>query len=62
VENSRLIAVALTILFVAGLVLFRLLWAALQVASASALGRLPKLPKILRCWLFDERSTTPHTP
>ena len=52
------LGMALTFLFVLGLVVFRLVWAASQVASASALGRLPKLPGTWRRWLFDERSTT----
>lgn len=59
-DHSKLIAVAVTILFVAGLLLFRLVWAASQVASASALGRLPKLPESWRRWLFDERNTIPQ--
>jgi hypothetical protein len=54
VNKSSLIATILTVLFVSGLVVYRLLWAASGVASAAGLGRLPKLPKSWRRWLFDE--------
>jgi hypothetical protein len=57
-NKSTLIASFFTVLFVLGLVIFRLLWAASQVASLAGLGRLPKLPKSWRRWLFDERSGT----
>jgi hypothetical protein len=53
-DKSSLIASTLTVLFVLGLVVYRLLWAASGVASAAGLGRLPKLPKSWRRWLFDE--------
>jgi hypothetical protein len=54
-NKSSLIASTVTILFVLGIVVYRLLWAASQVASSAGLGRLPKLPKSWRRWLFDER-------
>ena len=57
-NRSTLIASALTALFVLSLVVLRLLWGASQVASASALGRLPKLPKSWRRLLFGEKSDT----
>jgi hypothetical protein len=55
-NRPTLIASALTILFVLGLVVYRLLWAGSQVASAAGLGRLPKLPKSWRRWLFGEHN------
>jgi uncharacterized membrane protein YciS (DUF1049 family) len=55
---STLIASLLTVVFVLGLIIFRLLWAASQVASLAGLGRLPKLPKSWRRWLFDEHNDT----
>jgi hypothetical protein len=58
-NKSSLIAAALTILFVLGLVIFRLLWAASQTASAAGLGRLPMLPKSWRRWLFGEHNDSP---
>jgi hypothetical protein len=58
-NKSALIASILTVLFVLGLVVYRLLWAASSVAGAAGLGRLPKLPKSWRCWLFDEHNDTP---
>jgi hypothetical protein len=57
-NTSTLIASLLTVVFVLGLVIFRLLWAASQVASLAGLGRLPKLPKSWRRWLFDEPNDT----
>jgi uncharacterized membrane protein YciS (DUF1049 family) len=57
-NKSTLIASLLTVFFVLGLVIFRLLWAASQVASLASLGRLPKLPKSWRRWLFDEHNGT----
>ncbi|HXE35453.1 MAG TPA: hypothetical protein VN087_16185 [Verrucomicrobiae bacterium] len=54
-DKSTLIATSLTVLVVAGLVVYRLLWAASSVTAAAGLGRLPKLPKGVRRWLFGER-------
>jgi hypothetical protein len=56
-STSSLIASAITILYVA----YRLLWAASQTASAAGLGRLPKLPKSWRRFLFGDRDDTPHS-
>ena len=53
-NKSSLIASTLTILFVLGIVVYRLLWVASQVASSAGLGRLPKLPKSWPRWFFDE--------
>jgi hypothetical protein len=55
-NKSSLIASTVTILFVLGIVVYRLFWAASQVASSAGLGRLPKLPEKWRRWLFDERN------
>lgn len=55
-DKSTLIASGLTVLFVLGLVAYRLLWAGFQVASAAGLGHLPILPKSWRRWLFGKRS------
>ena len=55
-DKSTLIASAVTVLFVLGIVVYRLLWAASQVASLAGLGRFPKLPEIWRRWLFDQRT------
>jgi hypothetical protein len=52
-NESRLLAAALTILFVFGLVVFRVLWGASQPAAGSALGRF-RLPRSWQRWLFDE--------
>ena len=57
-NKSALIAFSLTFLFVLGLIVYRLLWAASSVAGAAGLGRLPKLPKSWRRWLFDEHKDT----
>ncbi len=57
-DKSAWIASSLTVLFVLGLVIYRLLWAASQVAGAAGLGRLRKLPKGVRRWLFGERDHT----
>jgi hypothetical protein len=57
-HKTDAIAAAVTILFVLGLVLFRLLWAGSQVAAAAALGRFPRFPNRLRRWLFGERNRT----
>lgn len=55
--SSPAVAIAITVLFVLGLVVFRLLWAGSQLTAAAELGRLPgMLPKKLRRWLFGERS------
>jgi len=61
-HKPELIAAALTILFVLGLVLFRLLWAGSQVAAAAGLGRFPKFPHRLQRWLFGERARTSTQP
>jgi hypothetical protein len=53
-DKSTLVATSLTVLFVLGLVTYRLLWAASSVASAAGLGRFSKLPKGVRRWLFGE--------
>ena len=55
-NKSAMIASFFTVLFVLGIVAYRLLWAASSVASAAGLGRLPKLPKSWRRWLFDEHN------
>jgi hypothetical protein len=57
---SQIIAVVLIVLFVLGLMLYRLLWAGAQLAGAEGLGRFPRFPKKLRRWLFGERHTSPH--
>jgi hypothetical protein len=57
-NKSSLIASAVTVLFVLGIVVYRLFWAAAQVASLAGLGRLPKLSRSWRRWLFDERHDT----
>jgi hypothetical protein len=51
---STIVASLLTIVFVLSLIIFRLLWAASSVTALAGLGRLPKLPKSWRRWLFDE--------
>ena len=57
---SSILPVVITILFVLGLVAFRLLWGASQLTSGAALGRGPKLPKSWRRWLLDERENPPR--
>ena len=57
-DKSTWIASSLTILFALGLVLYRLAWAASSVAGLAGLGRLSKLPKSVRRWLFGERGHT----
>ena len=61
VNKSSLIAFIVTVLFVMGLVAFRLLWAGSQVAATAGLGRLPILPQSwqhwIRHWTLDERDT-----
>jgi hypothetical protein len=56
-NKSAMIASFFTVLFVAGIVAYRLLWAASSVASAAGLGRLQKLPKGWRRWLLGEHDT-----
>ena len=53
-DKSQMIASALTILFVLGVVIYRLLWAGSQLAAADGLGRFPRFPRRLRRWLFGE--------
>ena len=48
-DKSSLIATSLTVLFILGLVAYRLLWAASSVAAAAGLGRFSKLPKGVPC-------------
>jgi len=55
-DKSTLLAASLTVLFVLGLVVYRLLWAASSVAAAAGLGRFSKLPKGVRRWLFGEHN------
>jgi hypothetical protein len=57
-NKSNLIASVLTVLFVLGLVAYRLLWAASSVAGLAGLGRLSILPKSWRRWLLGERNGT----
>ena len=57
-HKSDLIAAALTVLLVLGLVVFRLLWAGSQVAAAAGLHRFPRFPHRLQRWLFGERDRT----
>ncbi len=59
-DKSTWIAMSLTVLLVVGLIVYRLLWAASQVAGAAGLGRLPKLPKGVRRWLFGEHKEVPR--
>ena len=54
-HKADVIAAALTVLFVLGLVLYRLLWAGSQLAAAAGLGRFPKFPQRLQRRLFGER-------
>lgn len=55
VHKPDALAFALTALFVLGLVAYRLLWLASQLAAGVALGRLPGLlSKRLRGWLSGE--------
>jgi hypothetical protein len=55
-DKSQIIAAALTVLFVFGLVLLRLTWAASQLGAGVGLGRFPRFPKKLRRWLFGEHA------
>jgi hypothetical protein len=54
--NRSSLIVALSI---AGVVVFRLLWAGSQLAAGAGLGRAAFLPKGLRRWLFGEPNNTP---
>jgi hypothetical protein len=58
-NKSFLIASTVTILVVLGIIVYRLLWAASQVASLAGLGRLPKLPKSWRRWFLMNVTTPP---
>ena len=59
-NKPDLIASVLTTLFVLGLVLYSLIWAASGIAATAGLGRLPRLPKRLQHliwhWLLGERN------
>jgi len=57
-HKSDLTAACLTALCVLGFIFYRLLWATSQIAAADALGRLPKLPKSWRRWLFGGHNST----
>ena len=54
-DKSNWIASVVTVLFVLGLVAYRLLWAASSAASATALGRLSIMPKSWHRWLLGEK-------
>jgi hypothetical protein len=61
-NKSSLIASILTVLFVMGLVAYRLLWAGSQLAAGAGLRGLPGwLPQTWRRWIhrwiFGERGT-----
>ena len=60
-DKSNLIASALTVLVVLGLVAYRMLWAASQVASSAGLGRISILPKNWRRWLLGEPKDAPRS-
>ena len=55
-STPNLLAISLTALCVLGVILYRIAWAGSSVASASAMGRLPMLPKRLRNWLLGEHN------
>lgn len=55
-NKSDLLALAITILVVFGIIVYRLLWAASGAASVAALGHFPLLPKAWRRWLFGEHT------
>jgi hypothetical protein len=57
-STPNVLAVSLTALFLLGVILYRLAWAGSSIASASAQGRLPMLPKQFRNWLLGERNKT----
>jgi len=53
VHKPETLAFALTALFVSGLVAYRLLWLASQLAAGAALGRFPhRVTTSLRRWLL----------
>ena len=52
----------LTVLFVVGLILYRLLWAMSSVASSTGLGRLSQFPQSWRRWLLGESKTDQVPP
>ncbi len=59
-NNSNLIHTAGTILFVVGLVAYRLIWAASQATAGAGLGQTPRiLPKKWLRWLFGESNKIP---
>jgi hypothetical protein len=58
VDKSPWIAGILTVLFVLGVVAYRLLWAASSVAASAGLGRMSILPKRWRGWLLGEQSNS----
>ncbi len=55
-NTLSLLAISLTALCIVGVILYRLAWAGSSVASAAAMGRLPKLPKRLRNWLLGDHN------
>ena len=55
-STPNLLAISLTALCVLGVILYRIAWAGSSVASATAMGRLPMLPKRLRNWLLGEHN------
>jgi hypothetical protein len=59
-NKSAMLVSFFTVLLVVGLITYRLLWAASSIASAAGLGRLPKLPKGFRRWLFGEPNDPSH--
>lgn len=60
-DKSQLVAVVLTVLFVLGLVAFRLLWAGTQLSAGLGLHRIPGrwVPNKLKRWLFSETEPKP---
>lgn len=54
-NTPHVLAAAVTILFVFGLVVFRVAWGASQMAAGSALGRF-KLPRSWQRRLFAEHN------
>lgn len=58
-NKSALIATSLTVLFVLGLVVYRLLWAASSVAAAAELGRVQKRVTALAFWRASNISMFP---
>ena len=57
-NTPNVLAISLTALCVIGIILYRVAWAGSSVASAAAMGRLPRLPKRLRNWLLGDRDKT----